>query len=280
MGHGGQVARGKARQFLPVYDQKVKDLANPDGGLYWEPLYDLLADDETRRHHRGDLCGGAGAGHASSPDRRGPVDALHTRSRPSPPTAAPSGGDRRRPIVTVGIPASSNEAWPPRAGLSGDMFRPSREPARKRIGLVGWSRRSTPARVRLGISTLQRCSPDGVGGSNDPATPGGSCGPNAGTVGPDEVLGPYDETLTDVGRSARRQWSQGVLDQLTAEFEDVRALAFEIHAGSDYRDFGLVEGLAQAGARVEVPAVGGSVKGSKSPSTPVLPLSRLCPRRS
>ena len=37
---------------------------------------------------------------------------------------------------------------------------------------------------------------------------------------------------------------------------DLRGVEFEIHAGSAYRDFGLVDGLRQLGARVVMPAEG------------------------
>ena len=45
-----------------------------------------------------------------------------------------------------------------------------------------------------------------------------------------------------------------MLDQLTVLFGPLGGHTFEIHAGSDYRDFGLIDGLRAAGAHVEVPA--------------------------
>lgn len=77
-----------------------------------------------------------------------------------------------------------------------------------------------------------------------------------GLVRPDALLAPYDETLTGAGVNACRRWSSQVLSQLRAELGDLTGIVFEIHAGAAYRGNGLVAGLTQAGARVEVPADG------------------------
>jgi hypothetical protein len=77
-----------------------------------------------------------------------------------------------------------------------------------------------------------------------------------GLVDPDTELDPYDETLKEASRAARRAWSASVLAALSERLGDLRGHVFEIHAGSDYRDWGLVEGLRAAGAAVEVPAAG------------------------
>jgi hypothetical protein len=74
-----------------------------------------------------------------------------------------------------------------------------------------------------------------------------------GLVLPSEVLEPYDETLNDVGRAGRREWSQGVLASLRRVLGDLGGRTFEIHAGATYWDFGLCDGLLRAGAAVEIP---------------------------
>ena len=75
-----------------------------------------------------------------------------------------------------------------------------------------------------------------------------------GLVGSDERLEPYDDTLNDQSAEAKRRWAQAVLAGLDSTGFDYSATTFEIHAGNHYRSFGLVEGLEQRGAVVEVPA--------------------------
>ena len=77
-----------------------------------------------------------------------------------------------------------------------------------------------------------------------------------GLVHPDRWLEPYDVTLKDEAPSQRRVWSQEVLADLTRLLGDLDGAVFEIHAGVAYRDSGLVEGLEDRGAVVEVPAEG------------------------
>jgi hypothetical protein len=67
---------------------------------------------------------------------------------------------------------------------------------------------------------------------------------------------PYDKTLKDVWRPERRRWSTTVLADLEGRLSPLGQHAFEIHAGSDYRDWGLVVGLRRAGGTVEVPTEG------------------------
>jgi hypothetical protein len=70
----------------------------------------------------------------------------------------------------------------------------------------------------------------------------------------DEWLEPYDETLNDQSSASKRRWADKVLSDLDAMGLDYRTIVFEIHAGNEYRSFGLVEGLHARGAAVEVPA--------------------------
>ena len=77
-----------------------------------------------------------------------------------------------------------------------------------------------------------------------------------GLVDPDEVVAPYDLALKDLGRSERRKWSQRVLQAL----DELVALhggdTVELHAGAEYRDFGLAEGLAARGCELTNPTEG------------------------
>ena len=77
-----------------------------------------------------------------------------------------------------------------------------------------------------------------------------------GLVMPDASLEPYDVALSDASQSERRVWARKVLGQLDAELEVCAGLVFEIHAGANYADFGLVQGLQERGAAVERPATG------------------------
>ena len=77
-----------------------------------------------------------------------------------------------------------------------------------------------------------------------------------GVVRPDAVLEPYDVTLNDASRAERRVLGAEVLRQLDDELGSCAGLTFEIHAGANYTDFGLVSGLRSRGATVEQPVAG------------------------
>jgi uncharacterized protein DUF6884 len=77
-----------------------------------------------------------------------------------------------------------------------------------------------------------------------------------GLVDPRTVLDPYDTSLTDSDSSTRRSWSQGVLRAIDTQISPAAGETFEIHAGANYRDFGLSEGLCARDCAVEVPASG------------------------
>lgn len=77
-----------------------------------------------------------------------------------------------------------------------------------------------------------------------------------GLVDPDTVLEPYEETLKDASESRRRQWSQGVLQDLERRIGVLSGAVFEAHAGAAYLDHGLAVGLQQRGAVVERPTEG------------------------
>ena len=75
-----------------------------------------------------------------------------------------------------------------------------------------------------------------------------------GVLGTDEIVEPYDVTLNNASIPDRRVWSRRVLEQLQRQLGELRGVEFEVHAGANYRDFGLVEGLRSSGAQVSVPA--------------------------
>lgn len=77
-----------------------------------------------------------------------------------------------------------------------------------------------------------------------------------GLVHPDQVLEPYDVTLKDAGRAGRREWSRRVLATLDERVALRPGDVAEIHAGSEYRDWGLVDGLRARGIAVEIPTEG------------------------
>lgn len=77
-----------------------------------------------------------------------------------------------------------------------------------------------------------------------------------GLVEPPTQLEPYDLSLADVGTHERRRWAARVLCQVDEALGEVAGIAFEIHAGAAYREHGLVQGLEQRGALIEVPMAG------------------------
>ena len=77
-----------------------------------------------------------------------------------------------------------------------------------------------------------------------------------GLVDPNDVLEPYDVTLNDASVLERRRWSDRVLDQITARIEPAPGDSFELHAGINYRAFGVEVGLRDLGCGVECPTDG------------------------
>jgi hypothetical protein len=75
-------------------------------------------------------------------------------------------------------------------------------------------------------------------------------------VEPSDLLSPYDVSLVGARSETRRLWAQETLTAIDHKLGDVRSYVFEIHAGSDYRDFGLTDGLLLRGASVAVPTLG------------------------
>jgi hypothetical protein len=77
-----------------------------------------------------------------------------------------------------------------------------------------------------------------------------------GLVHPRDVIAPYDKTLRDASRADRRAWAEQVLRVIDQRIEFSAGDTVEIHAGSDYRDYGLVGGLFERGVSVENPTQG------------------------
>lgn len=73
---------------------------------------------------------------------------------------------------------------------------------------------------------------------------------------PEEVIAPYDLTLVDFTDAERRRWSQRVLEELAAELGTLSGYEFELHAGDEYRSYGLRDGLDRAGALSVYPVAG------------------------
>jgi hypothetical protein len=73
---------------------------------------------------------------------------------------------------------------------------------------------------------------------------------------PEQVIAYYDETLDTARTAERRTWSLAVLSQIDRRVGNMAGVIFEIHAGAPYRDYGLLEGLEQRGAVVDVPTLG------------------------
>ena len=77
-----------------------------------------------------------------------------------------------------------------------------------------------------------------------------------GLVSPEDVLEPYDVTLKDASAAGRRAWSNEVLARLDDQAGVRSGDVVEIHAGAEYRDFGIMRGLRQRSVHVVVPAEG------------------------
>lgn len=125
-----------------------------------------------------------------------------------------------------------------------------------RIGLVGCvkSKRAEPAAARdLYVSTLFAGRRAFVEKTCDQWY---VLSAKHGLVDPNTVIEPYDVALAAHSTRERRQWARAVIEELQQRVGDLGAHQFEIHAGSRYRNFGLVEQIGAAGASCEVPAEG------------------------
>ena len=73
---------------------------------------------------------------------------------------------------------------------------------------------------------------------------------------PDTVIEPYNRALSEQPSAERYEWSQRVLSQLRKEVPELKGKTFEIHAGKEYIEYGLEEGLCRAGVNVSRPLKG------------------------
>lgn len=80
-----------------------------------------------------------------------------------------------------------------------------------------------------------------------------------GLLAPEQVIAPYDYTLKRATAAQRRAWSGAVLEGLDAAVGSISGQVVEIHAGLEYRAFGLEQGLKARGAQVVVPTEGLSI---------------------
>ena len=77
-----------------------------------------------------------------------------------------------------------------------------------------------------------------------------------GLVQPGDSLEPYDVTLNDVSASVRRSWSLDVLASINDRINPSAGDIFELHAGANYRLFGLAKGLRERGCHIVNPTEG------------------------
>lgn len=75
-----------------------------------------------------------------------------------------------------------------------------------------------------------------------------------GLLHPDQVIKPYDRTLTGESKATKEQWARKVLWQLDQAASHWRGSVVEVHAPDEYRSFGLIQGLEDRGAIVQMPA--------------------------
>ncbi len=90
-----------------------------------------------------------------------------------------------------------------------------------------------------------------------------------GLLAPDTHIEPYDLALADLSPPERRAWSRDVLDQFKDVTRDLAEKTIEVHAGKLYIEFGLEQGLLQAGAKVSrplahIPGIGSQIRWYKT----------------
>lgn len=77
-----------------------------------------------------------------------------------------------------------------------------------------------------------------------------------GLLHPEQVIEPYDQTLKEAGTAGRQMWSLKVLDALVERVVPTSHDIIEVHAGAEYRDYGLVHGLRRLGCQIVNPTEG------------------------
>jgi len=77
-----------------------------------------------------------------------------------------------------------------------------------------------------------------------------------GLVNPATLLDPYDTALSRASASERRRWGQIVLSAIDEQVCLAPGEVVEVHAGAEYRDYGLVHGLLDRAVSVVNPTAG------------------------
>jgi hypothetical protein len=77
-----------------------------------------------------------------------------------------------------------------------------------------------------------------------------------GLVDPTQRLEPYDVTLNTFTRDERRRWAEGMVHSLENRLGTLQGVHFELHAGANYIEFGLMDALTRRGATVSWPVRG------------------------
>lgn len=77
-----------------------------------------------------------------------------------------------------------------------------------------------------------------------------------GLLHPEAEIEPYDVALKDASAAVRRDWSRRVLEAVGREIRPRPGDVFEIHAGAEYRRYGLVTGGRLLGCEVVNPTEG------------------------
>ena len=74
-----------------------------------------------------------------------------------------------------------------------------------------------------------------------------------GLLAPSTYIERYDLSLADLRATERREWALRVLNDLVTEVPELDGKTVEVHAGKLYAEYGLEEGLREAGAVVRRP---------------------------
>lgn len=76
--------------------------------------------------------------------------------------------------------------------------------------------------------------------------------PRYGLAAPNDWLEPYSQTMADLSEREREEWSARVLAQLEEKLGELKGRTFELHAGPEFYEHGLLDGLRKAKAKVEI----------------------------
>ena len=77
-----------------------------------------------------------------------------------------------------------------------------------------------------------------------------------GLLAPDDEIDSYDVALGDLTPEERQEWGLRVMSAIDQRLGPLDGKTIEVHAGAEYRDYGVRRGLEARGARVVVPLEG------------------------